>query len=140
MPWMREAELKHGRVAMLATLGYLAVDLGMRFPGSEYSAVPSALAAHDFGVAKGDMYILLLAVVVMEVIGLMATMQMMTGQSDRKPGEFAFDPLGFGKDPMKYAKYEVNEIKNGRLAMIAFSGMVTQSALSGHGFPYLPSF
>ena len=28
------------------------------------------------------------------------------------------------------------ELKNGRLAMMAFSGIVTQAALSGHGFPY----
>eukprot|EP00419_Tripos_fusus_P032230 CAMPEP_0172777598 /NCGR_PEP_ID=MMETSP1074-20121228/201483_1 /TAXON_ID=2916 /ORGANISM="Ceratium fusus, Strain PA161109" /LENGTH=267 /DNA_ID=CAMNT_0013614519 /DNA_START=64 /DNA_END=864 /DNA_ORIENTATION=- len=29
---MREAELKHGRVCMLATIGWIATDLGARFP------------------------------------------------------------------------------------------------------------
>lgn len=32
--WMREAEIKHGRVAMLATLGYTLPELfGLKFPG-----------------------------------------------------------------------------------------------------------
>ena len=30
--WLREAELKHGRVTMLATVGFLANDLGLKFP------------------------------------------------------------------------------------------------------------
>jgi hypothetical protein len=132
MPWMVEAEIKHGRLAMLATVGWLAVDMGARFPGSQYSAVPSALAAHDFGVAKGDMYILLIVVSALETISLFATMQMLKGETGRKPGEFFFDPLNF-KGGEKLA---TNEIKNGRLAMLAFSGIVTQAALSGKGFPY----
>lgn len=31
--YKREAELKHCRLAMLAVLGYVATDLGLRFPG-----------------------------------------------------------------------------------------------------------
>ena len=34
--WVREAELKHGRVCMLATLGWITTDLGVRFPGDMY--------------------------------------------------------------------------------------------------------
>eukprot|EP00965_Chrysotila_dentata_P008840 288133-Pleurochrysis_carterae.AAC.4 len=30
MAWLRESELKHGRVCMLATVGYIAVDMGIR--------------------------------------------------------------------------------------------------------------
>jgi len=47
------------------------------------------------------------------------------------------DPLKFCKDDKSTAKYTLNEIQNGRLAMLAFSGMVTQAVLTGHGFPYL---
>jgi len=132
MKWMREAELKHGRLAMLATVGWLAVDFGLRFPGAEYSAVPSALAAHNFGVYKGDMVILLMAASALEIVSFFATMQMLNGETERKPGEFKFDPLNFGKDP----SMELKEIQNGRLAMIAFSGIVTQAALTSKGFPY----
>lgn len=135
MKWMVEAELKHCRLAMLATAGWLAVDFGARFPGSEYSAVPNALAAHDFGVAKGDLVMLLLIVTALETVSLFATMQMLKGETDRKPGQFYFDPLGFGKGDM--AKLQLNEISNGRLAMIAFSGIVTQAAITKGGFPYM---
>ena len=44
-------------------------------------------------------------------------------------GDFAFDPLGLGKNPATLEKYKVSELKNGRLAMLAFSGMITQAVL-----------
>lgn len=57
------------------------------------------------------------------------------GKTDRQPGEFNFDPLGFGKVPANFKKYQISELKNGRLAMLAFSGIVTQAALYGKSFP-----
>lgn len=54
-----------------------------------------------------------------------------------QPGDFKFDPLGFAKDEQSLKKLQLNELKNGRLAMLAFSGIVTQAALTQHGFPYL---
>jgi hypothetical protein len=32
---------------------------------------------------------------------------------------------------------KLKEIKNGRLAMLAFGGICTQSVLNGSGFPYM---
>jgi len=132
---MREAELKHGRICMLATLGFVAVDLGLLAPGapSGYSSV----AAHDMAVEKGAMYVLLFAASLVEVCaGVPAVEQMMKG-SDREPGYFAFDPLNFSKDAASKQRMQLCEVKNGRLAMMAFSGIVTQAVLTGHGFPYL---
>merc|ERR1719183_1994031 len=40
--WMREAELKHGRVCMLAFLGWLTVDAGVTVP---FAPKVSSLAA-----------------------------------------------------------------------------------------------
>jgi len=51
--WMREAEVKHGRVAMLAVLGCVAVDLGARLPGAAFAGVRDALGAHDVMVGGG---------------------------------------------------------------------------------------
>jgi len=33
MRWLREAEIKHGRLSMLATLGFVVPELGWKFPG-----------------------------------------------------------------------------------------------------------
>jgi len=37
--WFRAAELKHGRVAMLATTGYLVQAAGFHFPGQLSSGI-----------------------------------------------------------------------------------------------------
>lgn len=34
----------------------------------------------------------------------------------------AFDPVGLSKDPKSFEKYKMNEIRNGRLAMLACAG------------------
>jgi len=56
--WMREAELKHGRICMLAWTGWVAVDLGIKFPGEKYAAL-SSFTAHE-GTATYELFFLLL--------------------------------------------------------------------------------
>mmetsp|Transcript_6877 Transcript_6877/g.20338 ORF Transcript_6877/g.20338 Transcript_6877/m.20338 type:complete len:132 (-) Transcript_6877:283-678(-) len=130
---MQEAELKHGRTAMLATLGWVAVDLGVRLPNAEMAGL-SSLQAHDAMVKSGYMFRVFLLCALIETISFGPTLEMLLGNNDRKPGDFGFDPAGLGTKDM--AKFQVNEIKNGRLAMLAFSGICTQAALTGKGFPY----
>jgi len=128
--WSREAELKHARVCMLAVAGWVSVDLGFRVP---YAPEVSSLFAHDACVEKGPMYPLLLAIAIVEVCtGIPKVFQLLNDPDAAPAGDFKFDPLGFGggKD------LEEKELANGRLAMMAFSGIVTQSALTGNTFPY----
>ena len=40
---------------MLATLGWVAVDLGVRFPGETFAAIPNSLAAHTAAVSNGSL-------------------------------------------------------------------------------------
>lgn len=88
LKWMQEAELKHGRLAMLAVVGFIATDLGITAPGAPSGF--SSVAAHDMAVEKGAMYVLLFAASLIEVTaGVPAVEQMMKG-SGRKPGEFMF--------------------------------------------------
>jgi len=129
--WLREAELKHCRVAMLATFGFGFTDF-WHFPGFDYTT----LEAHDACVASGAMSQLLLWIGLLEVFGTIGIDQTLRG-SGRAAGDFGFDPLGFGSDPAKMADLQMKELANGRLAMFAFSGFVTQSVLTGNQFPYL---
>jgi hypothetical protein len=52
-------------------------------------------------------------------------------------GVAGFDPLGFATDPKKMEVLQEKELANGRLAMFAFGGFVTQAVLTGNSFPYL---
>lgn len=48
LPWFRECELRHGRTAMLAVVGFIAEDF-VRLPGEAYSfeTIPKTIDAHD---------------------------------------------------------------------------------------------
>lgn len=64
-------------------------------------------------------------------MGTPALIQMLSLGSPRKPGDYAFDPLGLGKNPASYKKFQTSEIKNGRLAMIAVGGLLHQEFITG---------
>jgi hypothetical protein len=49
----------------------------------------------------------------------------------RAPGDLGFDPLKFGDNSDTRARLEMAELKNGRLAMLAFSGMIHQTFVTG---------
>jgi light-harvesting complex I chlorophyll a/b binding protein 1 len=145
--WMAEAEIKHGRVAMLAWFGWLATDgafgIMMRFPGSIYSVenIPNSYSAHDVLVEQGSMAFLLLCVGFVEFCSSAALVQVSKGELDRSPGEFGLDPLQFlaGKSAEEKKRMATREVLNGRLAMLAFGAVATQTALEG-GNQYFPYF
>ncbi|CAM9439991.1 unnamed protein product [Choristocarpus tenellus] len=133
--WMREAELKHGRIAQLAVVGWIAVDNGLRFPGAQYAALSQSVSAHDPMVASGNMGVLLLAVFLLEMIGGAAIFGAAEG-SGRVAGDFGLDPFKLTSSPDKKARFELSEIQHCRLAMMAISGIATQAVLNGGAFPY----
>jgi len=144
--WMREAELKHSRVCMMAWFGWLATDgafgFPLRFPGEIYSveSIPTAYEAHDVLVGQGSMGFLLLAVAVVEFCTGAVLVEVAKGDSDRAAGDYHLDPLNFlkGKTQEEKDRMAMRELANGRLAMLAFAGVSTQAALSEatHAFPY----
>eukprot|EP00621_Florenciella_sp_RCC1693_P001150 CAMPEP_0182522372 /NCGR_PEP_ID=MMETSP1323-20130603/238_1 /TAXON_ID=236787 /ORGANISM="Florenciella parvula, Strain RCC1693" /LENGTH=225 /DNA_ID=CAMNT_0024730479 /DNA_START=68 /DNA_END=745 /DNA_ORIENTATION=- len=135
MYWMREAELKHGRLCMLAIVGCITVDSGIHFPGAKYEGL-SSIAAHDAMVDSGNMGFLFTMVGIIELISGTGIAAAQAG-SDREPGDFALDPLKFCADPELKAKYKLAEITHARLAMIAFSGLITQAVGVSDQFPYV---
>lgn len=133
---------------MLAIVGLIVAEF-YTFPF--YPQAPHlAIYRHNWGVSNGSLIQILLWTSFFEIITLPAVIQMVTGKSDRAPGDFKFDPLGLGKDPAKMAEYKVNEVKNGRLAMVAVSGAIHHAAItnqnlieqltSGNVVPSVPHF
>jgi len=134
--YMREAELKHGRICMLAFIGYIGVDNGFYAPGAPHV---SSLAAHDVCTKSGHMLFLLFVVGLLESLGYAAIQEMLSGETDREPGDYGFDPMGYLTDatPERKMRLQQYEVVHGRAAMLAFSGMVTASAMFGKPFPYI---
>ncbi|CAN8066044.1 unnamed protein product [Agarophyton chilense] len=125
--FMQEAEIKHCRIAMLGVLGYIVPEI-FQFP---WGKPLNPIEAHDFFVKTGGMSQILLFASFLEIFGAIALRE--TLQGDREPGYFGFDPLGLGKDPAKFKRYQLSEIKNGRLAMCAFGGLYHATLLSKQG-------
>jgi len=132
----RETELKHGRVAMFATLGYIVPEY-VRFPGYlspssglEFKDVPAGLSALSKVPTVGLVQIFL----------FMGLVDFCYYQQDpsREPGDFVNGgilgvPNGSGpiKDPEVRKTKLSSEIANGRLAMMAIMGMFFQDGLTG---------
>lgn len=139
MDFLREAELKHGRICQLALVGFAAVDLGFRiYPTPEAYEGLTSVTAHDALVKYGAMGQLFLWIGLAETISTVAVMQMLNG-SGRAPGDFGLDPIGFlkNKSEEEINDMKLKEITHCRLAMFAFSGMVTQAVLTQGPFPYV---
>lgn len=139
--WMREAETKHGRVAMLAVSGWIVTDLGVRFPGADglFKNIPDSYHAHDILVEQGTMSVMLLFIGFLEFCSSAALVQVSKGELEREPGDFMLDNgILEGRTPEFVMDMKTKEINNGRLAMLAFGGIATQTALGeAHtGFPY----
>ena len=74
--WLREAEIKHSRIAMLATLGFVATEF-VKLPGDIHNVSP--IEAHDVAVASGSMFQILTLVAGLEFISTVAVKQMFDG-------------------------------------------------------------
>jgi len=150
--WFRAAELKHGRVAMLATVGYLTGAAGITFPGDIASGVSFA-SVNSNGVFNawsqvpeaGKLQILFI-ILMLETAQESKKPHYMRGGVPGKLDQLPYDgisgiwapkikfwdPLGFmgALTEEQKAKKRKAELKNGRLAMI---GII--SFLVGHNLP-----
>lgn len=55
------------------------------------------------------------------------------GLNASRPGGWLFDPLNLSADAERYERMRVREIKNGRLAMVAWLGFAAQAAVTRQG-------
>jgi len=139
----REAELTHGRVAMLSTVGFVVGEQveGSSFLFDKYISGPAI--GHFQQVEE-------VAPLFWETIALFVavseTLRVQRGwadpyegeeaywalKEDYYPGDMKFDPLGL--TPLTNEEFEdmqLKELSNGRLAMIAIAGMVAQELVDG---------
>lgn len=133
--WMREAEIKHARVAMLAVAGILQVEIFGPAPGCEMATAKCQMDsfwqlwnAHPQYIA----FALIMITIIETISGIATTSGRESG--DRAPGDFGLDPLGFLKgDPEKAERLKAQEIANGRLAMWAAAGLLLQGCSTHQG-------
>jgi light-harvesting complex I chlorophyll a/b binding protein 1 len=132
----RESELTHGRVAMLASLGFVVQEQIIDFPNAPFPHVEGTAITHFQQVeAKGAIFWEPLVF----AIGLAEAYRVSIGwapptsegfnklKEDYEPGNLGFDPLNlYPSDPAAQRTIKDKELNNGRLAMIAIAAFVAQ--------------
>mmetsp|Transcript_1637 Transcript_1637/g.1708 ORF Transcript_1637/g.1708 Transcript_1637/m.1708 type:complete len:204 (-) Transcript_1637:144-755(-) len=132
--WYRAAELKHGRVAMLASLGQI-FQYYWRLPDEVFNQGDKPFKAleqifHERPLAAVQ---IILAIFAVEALGQFN--QVKPGQA---PGDLGWDPLGLKpSDPEVWESVQLRELKNGRLAMIALAAYTSEHWLPG-SVPFIP--
>merc|ERR1712222_277994 len=126
----RETEIKHGRICMLATLGYMTPEITGKLPGYispseqlKFEDIPNGLGAISKVPLAGWIQIVLWA-------AYCEVNAMRTRTSE--PGNLGFRPPLLVKDTEEGRKRSLQaELANGRLAMFAIMGMFFQDGLTG---------
>jgi len=123
----RAVELKHGRVAMLACLGTL-VQTFVQLPDPVFNN-PRPLAA----LAQVWEQRPLAAIQIALVVGALE-LSVFRQDSQDAPGQLNnFGAAFIPDDEEEFAKLQLKELKNGRLAMMAIIGQFVQEKLTGQG-------
>merc|ERR1712048_857174 len=128
----REAELKHGRVCMLASLGILVSEQFHPLFGGKID-VPAYIAFQQTPLQ--DFWYAVLAIVGVVEFRQIETFEEGTEwkiKGGRIPGDLDFDPLGLRpSEPKELKVMQAKELNNGRLAMLAAAGMIAQELATG---------
>mmetsp|Transcript_16372 Transcript_16372/g.24129 ORF Transcript_16372/g.24129 Transcript_16372/m.24129 type:complete len:229 (-) Transcript_16372:197-883(-) len=161
LKWFQNAEIKHGRVAMVATIGFMVQKFGVHFPlylgptGSNVFSPASDVAwylSKSAGVTFSDVSAAspLDALSMVPMAGWVQIFfaagwfesiayERQWNQENDVPGDYGYDPLGFtkkegGLQSEEMKSLRLKEIKNGRVAMMTIAGWVANEAIPG-AFP-----
>jgi len=120
--YARWAEIKHGRICMLAIVGILVQQAGLHLPGAQFTNTDIFGAISSVGFA-GNLQVLL-------AIGIVEGTNFKKHYEDGTPGD-----IGWGNDvlyklsPEQQKVRQEQEVVHGRLAMIAFTGAIVQTLI-----------
>lgn len=149
--WMRESEIKHARLAMIAVLGWAAAELsyvpGIMDVGTNGRA-PSLFNGALFDLPAFPVFFLAAAGAAFFEMKNLDKVEGLTS-TDYIPGDYGFDPLGLSSDtPLAGTPVPADvvakipnlgdaealrlaEIKNGRAAMMAITGFAVSEFFWG---------
>lgn len=116
---LRAAEIKHGRVAMLASVGLLAQSF-IRIPAFGLQFAPSGIKAAVSIPSSWFCTLVLFGAMVMELL-------FWKEDPRKEPGDFG-DPFGLGMYDVEMRNRELN---NGRFAMFATAGIIASELATG---------
>jgi len=139
----REAEVTHGRVSMLAVLGFLVAENFHPLFGGEIAGpaiyqldgvreiAPVFFEILSFAIACAELY--------RSLVGWVSPSDLEVSpdfggelKDSYYPGDIGFDPLGLKpSDPTEFAQMQTKELQNGRLAMLAAMGFILQELANG---------
>ena len=133
---LREAELAHGRVSMLASLGFLVQEkFHPLFSGDGGPAIDQIPQLPIWlwvvmagGIGAAEAFRIQVAFRELDGEKLKAETALRPGYV---PGQIGFDPLGLApEDPAEFKLMQEKELAHARLAMIAAAGFLAQEAVT----------
>lgn len=160
--WWQNAEIKNGRVAMVGTIGFMIQKFGIHMPlylgptgsnafhpdSSKDWLLSSTTGVTFSDISKADPLDTLAMVPIAGWVQIffaaglfeLAAWNRQWDQEDPIPGNYGYDPLGFTKreggfDSKEITKLRMMEIKNGRVAMMAMAGWLSNESIPG-AFPF----
>ena len=151
--FLRQSEIKHGRIAMAAFVGYV-VQSNFHFPwaqtlaGAAHPSTDLSPEAQWDAVPVGAKWQIFFVISMLELWDECGGGSMPHYMSGRQPGKFPtfemfrdnvhfvldlYDPFGFSKKMSEEAKERklVIELNNGRLAMLGIFGFLSADAIPG---------
>uniref|UniRef100_A0A7S0X9S4 Chlorophyll a-b binding protein, chloroplastic n=1 Tax=Mantoniella antarctica TaxID=81844 RepID=A0A7S0X9S4_9CHLO len=135
-----DVEITHGRVAMLAALGFF---VGEQVEGSAFlfdASVTGPAINHFQQVPTFFAVTLGVGIILAETNRVNQAWQspfeasrLFLQKDSHVPGDYAWDPLGLskGKSANDMKSIKMKELNNGRLAMVAIAGLVGQELVDG---------
>lgn len=127
----------HSRVAMLAALGWIFPEVIYHFPGNEAVGVDAFAEINPIKalttVPAAGLKQIALAAFAVEVFRIRRVIRgdAEAGDLGLGQGEGRWNPFGFNYTEEEYREKQLQELKNGRLAMLAIIGMISQCNVTG---------